>query len=108
MLKIDRQTMSLIDFIHLKSKMPYKKQRNDTKQVNFGCIFGAIFITLAGSLDSSGYSEKECEEFIKELNLEDEMEALREKYPLIGPRTLKFYTVAKFCRETIFCNISRT
>ena len=30
------------------------------------------------------------------------MEALREKYPLIGSRTLKFYTVAKFCREQFF------
>jgi hypothetical protein len=94
--------MTLIDFIELKNAMPYKKYRNDTKQVNFGCIFGAIFTTLAASLDGNGYTEQDCDEFIKELGLEDEIDKIAEKYPLVDYRTRKFYVVAKFSREQFF------
>lgn len=75
MLKITKSTETLTpeQFVKAKSYSPFSKWRVRAKAPNFGCLFGAGAEAFAGILLASNFVEKDCDDFIKDMHLEKQL-----------------------------------
>lgn len=71
MLKINRRTLTIQDFIKMKKHKPYESWRGVAKSENFGLMFGASASTFRSMLQRTTFSTKDCDEFIKLMHAED-------------------------------------
>ncbi len=79
MLKINRRPATIQDWIKMKKLEPYAKWRQTSKLENFGLMFGAQASTFASILQSSDFSVKDCDDFIRLTHSEDVLNDLQQK-----------------------------
>lgn len=79
MLKINRRPATIQDWIKMKKLDPYAKWRQTSKLQNFGLMFGAQATTFASILQSSDFSVKDCDDFIRLTHSEDVLNDLQQK-----------------------------
>lgn len=103
MLKITKRPMEVKDFLKLKKIHPYDEERTRSKPPNFGSFFGAKAAALAAQLNKGGYSEKDYDEVIEKVHLEDKVQEYLKKF---GNNTSEFaaksIVVASFLRTQFF------
>ncbi len=79
MLKINRRPATIQDWIKMKKLEPYAKWRQTSKLENFGLMFGAQASTFSSILQSSDFSIKDCDDFIRLTHSEDVLNDLQQK-----------------------------
>lgn len=79
MLKINRRPATIQDWIKMKKLEPYAKWRQTSKLENFGLMFGAQATTFSSILQSSDFSVKDCDDFIRLTHSEDVLNDLQQK-----------------------------
>lgn len=79
MLKINRRPATIQDWIKMKKLEPYAKWRQTSKLENFGLMFGAQASTFSSILQSSDFSVKDCDDFIRLTHSEDVLNDLQQK-----------------------------
>lgn len=65
MLKINRRSATIQDFIKMKKRKPFENWRGVAKTENFGLMFGASAATFRGMLQRSSFTTDNCREYIK-------------------------------------------
>lgn len=71
MLKINRRSCTIQDFIKMKKRKPFENWRGVAKTENFGLMFGASAATFRGMLQRSSFTTENCKEYIKLTNSEE-------------------------------------
>lgn len=113
MLKIDRESLYTIDDF-MKNKgcdKLVKGYRTVGKTINFSMLFGATASSFAKTLEESGFTEADCDNYISLTKSQDKYdELLRAKTSKISPDTdmksfkksIKFLLVAELMRNSFF------
>lgn len=100
--KVEFRPMTVYDFVKLKKSKPYKTQRSTAKVVNFSQIFNGGAWPLAEALELGGFTEQDADEFIADLNLQDELATVMERHGDMGLRKCKYLTAAAFMVDKFF------
>jgi len=79
-----------------------KSYRQMAKGINFGCLFGISYKRFSGSNIETEWDEKRIDDFVKERNLRDSVDAMVEKHKDVSPKLWKYYAVAKFMIDNFF------
>lgn len=108
MLKINKSTeLTIYDFIKNKNFKPFSRWRTISKTMNFGLLFGCSSGRFAEMLKNAGFSEEECDDFIKLNNLSSAYNtaiaaSLGDKKNSRTPADIKFLVVADAMRTSFF------
>lgn len=104
MLKIEKQTATMQDFLKLKKHEPEKTWRNKVgKSLNFTMMFGAEAATFAKPLERAGFTVEECEKYIDLTGNNFKLnEALMSRKPDQTPSQVKYLVAAQLMRESFF------
>lgn len=89
--------------LHAKADIqPFKTFRQDSKAINFGCLFGISHKRFSANSIEPKWSMERIETFIKAKNLKDSVENMAIKYPTIEARLWKYYAVSNYIIEQFF------
>lgn len=104
MLKIERQTATMQDFLKLKKHEPEKSWRNNVgKALNFTMMFGAEASTFAKKLERNNFTPEDCDQYITLTNNNFVLnEALLNKKPDQTVNQVKYLVAAQLMRESFF------
>ena len=108
MIKISKRTetrkITVEEFIRQKSVQPYKDMRQIAKSLNFLLIFGGSAGVFSENALETSWTPEQVDNFIKENNCQDEVEAARLKYAKAGydDEKIKYIAVATRMRDNFF------
>src|SRR5574344_458938 len=103
MLTIKPQTLTVSDFIANKEYQPFKKWRTISKTINFGLLFGCSAGRFATMLEMPGFTELDCEDYIKLTNnTQFYNTTLASSSKRMSPKETKFLVVATLMRNAFF------
>lgn len=102
-LQITKRPATIQDFLKNKGTPPWSKYRRTAKAENFSLLFGCAPGRFGQTLRTVGFSEKDCDDLIKDAGLTD---VYKEKLSKLKPGEdaldAKYYTCAKFMRDGFF------
>ena len=104
MLKITERFATVQDCInaHKYEGAPWEGWRGNAKTSNFSLLFGCAPGRFAQTLRTSGFSEKNCEELIRDAGLSQLYNELKSKKPNDPDIDIKYLTCATFMRNGFF------
>lgn len=103
-----RRKITVYDFLKLKNYAPFSDWRTVAKGENFGLIFDMSPDTFGRILLNSGFTEKQCDDFIKLSKTTDKLEDLLIKDSMKpegrrrGTKKCKYFICADFMRTSFF------
>ena len=103
MLKISTREATVQDFLHLKEYKPWSGWRRTAKTENFALLFGCAPKRFAATLKNNNFSEKDCDDLIKDAHLEDKMNKIAiDQAGKMSPLDMKYVVCATFMRDGFF------
>lgn len=104
MLTITERLATVHDCInaHEYEGAPWEEWRRNSKTSNFSLLFGCAPVRFGQTLRQSGFTEKNCEELIRDANLTDLYNALKEANFGKPDIDIKYLTCATFMRNGFF------
>lgn len=103
-----RRKVTVYDFLKLKNYKPFSEWRTVAKAENFGLIFDMSPGTFGQILMDSGFTEEQCDAYIKMSKLENKLEvalindSMKAPDKRAGAKKVKYIVCADFMRDSFF------